>query len=183
MLRQLILALVVALPAAAQDRAGRDTPGEWRVTEFETFGIWESICDERGSGERVEQRCYIRRVDVFSPHPAFAAQFVFVTPGANGPTVSFGMERGTRFLPDGFRVDAGTGPLWRPGGACPETITACTFEGDAAAALLAAMAEGKSFRFDFLDRHGAERHLDWPLAGFPDALAHFRREASARGLM
>ena len=72
-----ILCLVLALaavPATAQDRAGNDTPGDWRVTHHAHFGLWDSVCDERDglNGAAPERRCYVRYVDVFSPNPKLA---------------------------------------------------------------------------------------------------------------
>ena len=90
---KLIFALCAfALPAYAQDADGNDTAGNWRVTYTATHGIWSTICDERGNTPDLEQRCYIRWVDVFSPRPKFAAQFLFVTQTPDGPEVDFGME-------------------------------------------------------------------------------------------
>ncbi|MEM9579534.1 MAG: hypothetical protein AAF891_02525, partial [Pseudomonadota bacterium] len=91
--------------ALAQDADGNDTAGSWKVTQFETFGIWLSSCDERASDTGLLQRCYIRHVDVFSPAPQFAAQFLFVTNEDDGPQVDFGLEAGTFFAPGQFRIE------------------------------------------------------------------------------
>ena len=107
-------ALALALPATAQDRQGNDTPGDWIVDHTKHFGLWDSMCDHRMTGEEREQRCYIRYVDVFSPRPKFGAVFLFVTPG---PEVQIGLEPGTVFPPNGIRIDRnpiGTLVLARP---------------------------------------------------------------------
>ena len=43
------------------------------------------MCDERKTGDLLEQRCYLRYVDVFSPRPNFGAIFAFVTADGNDP--------------------------------------------------------------------------------------------------
>ena len=68
-MRQLVtlIALLVPLMAVAQDRDGNDTAGDWVTTHYQSFGQWDSACDERplttepGSG--IERRCYLRYVD------------------------------------------------------------------------------------------------------------------------
>lgn len=176
------LALLLALPATAQDRAGNNTPGEWVVTHHTPFGLWDSMCDERRTGDLLEQRCYLRYVDVFSPAPKFAAMFAFIVPADGGETLELGIERGTVFKPGGVRIEAAGTPVWtmahRPclfGGAC-------TFDAAATAALLNTMSDADTLSFDFFDRHEVERRRDWDLSRFGDALADFRAETAARGL-
>ena len=179
-----VLALAfTALPALAQDREGNDTPGDWRVKHFETFGDWTSSCDERDENGTLVQRCYIRLVDVFSPRPKFGAIFVFVTPDAPGMDIDFGMEAGTLFAPGSFRVERDGDTVWstlRPG--CLTGLS-CTFTGDDAAELLDTMAEGGAMRLTFRDRHLQSQDLTWSLEGFGDAMEDFRRESAARGLL
>ncbi len=173
----LCLALLAAAAAGAQDRQGRVTPGEWVVDHHRAFGPWDAMCDHRVTGEMREERCYIRYVDVFSPRPDFAAQFLFVTPG---PRIEIGIEPGTRFPEDGFRIERDGAALWSaPQAGCLVGL-ACIFEDAEAEALLAAMLAGDRFAFDFTDRHGAPQSLRWNLAPFAAALADFEAEAARR---
>ena len=178
---RIFLLLLLLLPSAlaAQDREGNDTPGDWIVDHYKPFGLWDSICDHRQTGGMTEQRCYIRYVEVFSPRPKFAAQFLFVTPG---PAVEIGLERGTRFAENGIRIEDASGTLWQTNLAACRLALDCTFEGADAETLLSAMAKGTTFAFDFTDRHGTPRELRWDLLPFAQALADFRTEAKARGL-
>ncbi len=180
----LIAALIAAAPpAAAQDRQGNNRPSDWLITHFFVSGIWESMCDERIEDGALRQRCYIRRVDVFSPRPEFAAQFVFITPEPGGLRVEFGVESGTLFDPDGFRIETGDAVSWstRRGGCL--TGLACVFETGDSPPLIKAMSAGGDFRFTFIDRHGNPRDLIWPLDGFGKALSDFRAQSAARGLL
>ena len=98
----LIALFLTAQIAAAQDREGNDRPSDWVADHFTSFGGWDSVCDHRSTDGVKEQRCYLRYVDVFSPRPKFAAQFIFVTPG---PEIQIGLERGTRFPKGGIRIE------------------------------------------------------------------------------
>jgi len=175
--------LLFCLPALAQDRSGGDTAGSWRVTHHQIFGIWNVFCDEQLTGDTLEERCYIRRVDVFSPAPKFAAQFLFITPHADGFEIDFGMERGTAFEPDGFRILADEGVIWSNERRGCLRGRNCNFTGEDAATLISMMETGESFRFTFTDRHGNPQDLNWELSGFPAALQDFRTVAAERGLM
>ncbi|MEX0350396.1 MAG: hypothetical protein AB3N15_13315 [Paracoccaceae bacterium] len=177
------MALFFALPAAAQDRQGNDTASDWRVTHYQSFGIWNSICDERAEDTLLVQRCYLRWVDVFSPRPKFGGQFIFVTPEPDGYRIEFGIEPGTLFSPDGFRIEHEGKVTWRT--RWPGCLTGlnCAFTGSDADELLAVMEGGGTFRFTFRDRHGAKRDLNWPLAEFPAAIADFKVQAKSRGLL
>ncbi|MEM6636187.1 MAG: hypothetical protein AAF667_09870 [Pseudomonadota bacterium] len=178
------LTLVGLVPVAAlpQDRQGRDTPGEWVVTHYKPFGLWDSICDERTTGDLLEERCYLRYVEVFSPRPNFAAQFIFITPAGSSEIVEFGLERGTRFSDGGFRIEADDRTVWRNDRRSCLRGRDCTFEGPEAAALLGAMAGATRFIFDFTDRHGTPQVLNWDLTQFGAALDDYRAAADARGL-
>ncbi|PSL19608.1 hypothetical protein [Shimia abyssi] len=179
----LLLSVPLAVPLSAQDREGNDTPGEWVVTHFEPFGIWTSICDERPDNGALSQRCYIRWVDVFSRAPKFAGQFVFITPEPNGPKVDFGMEPGTIYDPDGFRITSADDTIiWSTQRGGCLTGLACTFSGDDATPLVDAMQTGDAFRFTFTDRHGAPRNLTWPLKGFAPAYEDFVAQSDKRNL-
>ena len=178
---RIILLLLLLLPTAllAQDRAGRDTPGDWVVDHYKPYGLWDSICDHRQTGDVTEKRCYLRYVEVFSPRPKFAAQFIFVTPG---PEIEIGLERGTRFPKDGLRIEDDGGMIWASNRIGCRFGLSCTFFDDRAEELLSHMARGRVFAFDFTDRHGTSQTLRWDLTRFGEALADFRREAAARGL-
>lgn len=177
-----LCACLFALPALAQDQDGNDTAGNWRVTHFEKFGIYLSSCDERMEGEALKQRCYLRYVDIFSAKPKFAAQFMFVTNGADGPEVEFGLEAGTLFGANGFRIETAGDVAWRTRRIGCLTGLSCSFDGSAAADLLTAMENGDAFRFTFRDSHGQPQDLSWPLAGFDDALNDFHQQSQLRGL-
>ena len=175
----LIILLLSAPPLAAQDRDGNDTASDWVVDHYKPFGLWDSICDHRMTQGTREERCYLRYVEVFSPRPKFAAQFVFVTPG---PEVEIGLERGTLFPKGGLRVEHAGGVLWSTDHILCRTGLSCTFQGDAAATLLTAMEKGTTFAFDFRDRHGSRQSLRWDLTPFAKALEDFRRESTRRNL-
>lgn len=175
----LALLLCLAAPLAAQDREGRDTPGDWIVDHHASFGLWDSMCDHRDTDGATKRRCYLRYVDVFSPRPAFAAQFVFVTPG---PRIEFGIEPGTLFRMDGFRIEKDGKVTWSaPKPACLAGL-ACIYDGKPAEWLLGHMTDGGVFVFVFTDRHGQPQSLRWDLAPFAAAHQDFREQASARGL-
>ena len=167
-------------PAAAQDIDGNDTPGNWVVTHHAIYDIWNVLCDERDEAGTPVQRCYLRYVDVFSPRPKFAAQFLFITPG---PKIDFGMEPGTLFLPGDFRIERQGTAVWQtnwPG--CLTGLT-CKFEGDDAKTLVTEMLAGDGFRFTFRDRHGQAQDLTWALSEFPRAWADFEAQSHTRGLL
>ena len=175
----LTLLLCLATPSLAQDRQGNDTPGEWIVDHQSAFGLWDSFCDYRITGDLREERCYLRYVDGFSKRPRFGAQFFFLTPG---PAIEFGIEPGTLFDAGGFRILQGDAAIWIPPVAGCLIGLACTFSGDEAEALLQAMTQGDDFAFDFIDRHGTRQSLRWDLMPFAAALAEFRSEAAKRGI-
>lgn len=176
------LVTTLVTTAAAQDLEGNDTAGNWKVTHFEQFGIYLSSCDEREEESALKQRCYLRYVDVFSPRPEFAAQFFFVVNGENGLEVDFGMEAGTLFGPNGFRIEGADGDIWRTRRVGCLTGLSCTFEGNDADELLQAMQDGTAFRFTFRDRNGNPQDLSWPLEGFADAMTDFSEQSELRGL-
>lgn len=179
--RLLLILLVLAWrPAFAQDLQGNDTPGNWVVTHHKIYDIWNVLCDEREESGALVQRCYLRRVDVFSPRPKFAAQFLFITPG---PYVDFGMEAGTLFLPGDFRITRDGATVWQTNRPGCLTGLKCQFEAEDAAELVAEMRAGADFRFTFRDRHGQAQDLIWPLAGFSDAWDDFTAQSRNRNLI
>ena len=182
MKRLILLLCIWPALAAAQDENGADTAGNWVVTHQETFGIWSTLCDQRANAPDTTKRCYIRWVDVFSPRPKFGAVFLFVTAENDGLAVEFGLEPGTLFESDGFRIDEGSRTIWqtrRPG--CLTGI-ACRFTGEQAAPLLAAMQSQGALALNFVDRHGTGQNRLWPLAGFDAAFKDFQAQRAARGL-
>ena len=171
--------ILLAHPVQAQDREGRDTPGDWIVDHHRTFGLWDSMCDRRTTEAETERRCYIRYVDVFSARPAFGAQFVFVTPG---PRIAFGIEPGTLFRRDGFRIERDGQIVWAsPQAGCMGGL-ACIYEDRPATYLYDHMTRGGVFVFEFRDRHGQRQVLEWDLAAFAAARADFETHSAARGL-
>lgn len=170
---------LLASPLAAQDRDGNDTPGEWKVTHHQPFGLWDSMCDERRTGATLERRCYLRYVDVFSPHPNFGAIFAFITPDN---ALELGIERGTRFKTDGLRAMQGESTSWTmPRRPCLSGGT-CRVNGADGAALLETLSQSDRLIFEFVDRHGAAQVRDWDLSRFGDALTDHRARAAERGL-
>ncbi|MGX9349909.1 hypothetical protein ACS3QZ_01780 [Shimia sp. W99] len=182
-MRWILPILLAATPLTAQDRQGNDTPGDWIVTHFATFGLWSSICDERIEDGTLRQRCYIRWVDVYSPRPDFAAQFLFITPETDGPSVEFGIEPGTFFAPDGFRIThTPDDVIWSTTRGGCLTGLSCVFSGPEVEPLLSAMQTGTAFRFTFTDRHGRAQDLTWPLIGFDAAFSDFETQSRSRNL-
>ena len=178
-MRILLSLLLLSSPVFAQDRDGNDTPGSWKVTHQQAFGLWDSVCDERTTGDLIEERCYLRYVDVFSPRPKFAAQFAFITPDDK---VEFGIENGTAFRPDGFRLEKDGSPLWVFGKDRCLFGGTCRFVDGQARDLLDHMENSDAFVFEFFDRHGSEQLLEWDMSKFGDALSDMRQEAQNRGI-
>lgn len=176
------LMLAPAVPAASQDRAGNDTAGDWVVTHYAPFGLWDSICDERPEANGIHQRCYIRYVEVFSPRPKLAAHFAFVTPDKGGVRIEYGSEAGTRFVRDGNRVERDGQPVWTAKRAGCLSGGRCVFEGAEAQKFYGQLQDADTWRFDFADRHGVLQSLEWDMTRFSEAAADFEREVAARGL-
>lgn len=172
--------------AFATDADGNDTPGDWVVTHYKPYGLWDTICDEAiRKGKKVE-RCYIRYVDVFSPAPKFAAQYVFIEPQGQGYKVEFGIEPGTTFNGASLMVQDGENIVWdyNPND-CLERGE-CFLTGNDAEIFIQSMADTKSSEpilvSDFNDRHGTDQVLQWGISKFADALEDFQNESDKRGL-
>ena len=179
MIKWIVLACLLAAPSLAQDRQGNDTPGEWRVTHTKAFGLWDVICDERATGDVLEERCYLRYVDVFSPRPNFAAMFAFVTPDGR---IEFGIERGTAFRKNGFRLERDGQSIWSfEKDPCLFGGTCAFVDGDATE-MTAQMIAADSFIFDFVDRHGTPRELEWDMTRFGEALDEMLSASKERGI-
>ncbi|WP_171239978.1 hypothetical protein [Ruegeria sp. HKCCA5491] len=182
-MRWLILFLLAPITVLAQDLQGNDTASNWRVTHFESHGVWNSICDEREEYGALKQRCYIRRAEVFSYRPNFGAQYIFITPAPDGVEIEFGIEPGTLFSHSGFRIDREQGVAWRTRRPGCLTGLGCTFKGPRADEIVRAMLEGVEYRFVFRDRHGQAQDLTWPLQEFDAAWQDFQQQAQARNLL
>ncbi|MEM7241967.1 MAG: hypothetical protein AAF429_07265 [Pseudomonadota bacterium] len=144
-----------------------------------SFGLWDSFCDHRDTDGAREERCYLRYVDVFSPPPKFGAVFLFVTPE---PKIEIGLEPGTLFAADGLQIEKDGQTVWDDVALTCRIGLNCTFEGDAATALLDHMQAGDIFAFDFTDRHGQTRKLRWDLGPFSEALLDYTAAKAERGL-
>ncbi|MEP2946682.1 MAG: hypothetical protein ABJN11_10150 [Lentilitoribacter sp.] len=180
------LVLSTSPTAFATDAEGNDTPGDWVVTHYKPFGLWDTICDEAiRKGKKVE-RCYIRYVDVFSPAPKFAAQFVFIEPEGQGYKVEFGIEPGTTFNGASLTVNDGEKIVWdyNPN-ECLERGE-CILTGQEADIFIQSMAVTSSddpmLISDFNDRHGTDQVLEWGISKFAAALTDFQTESDKRGL-
>lgn len=181
-----VLVLSTSPTTFATDAEGNDTPGDWVVTHYKPFGLWDTICDEAiRKGKKVE-RCYIRYVDVFSPAPKFAAQFVFIEPEGQGYKVEFGIEPGTTFNGASLTVNDGEKVVWdyNPN-ECLERGE-CILTGQEADIFIQSMAETSSdepmLLSDFNDRHGTDQVLEWGISKFAAALTDFQTESDKRGL-
>ena len=181
-----ITALLLALPAVAQDREGNNTPGEWRVDHFESFGLWDSACDWRETDGVREERCYIRYVEVYSPRPRFGAFFAFIVPDEAGYRLSFGVEDGTQFDADGFRIEHARQAVWTFTSDLCLSGGECVWTGDRDAdwfkALVPASGTESAMVFGFNDSYDQRFDLRWDLSKMEDALADLDREAAKRGL-
>lgn len=178
----ILLAFFMISAAQAQDREGNDTAGDWRPTHFERFGGWDSICDERGTGQDLQQRCYIRYVDVFSPRPKFGAVFSFITPDGEGHRIEFGIERGVRYRAEGFQIEEGENVLWTLPTECRKARP-CVLADQAASDFIDVARRGAGeLVHRFTGRHGSAHTLKWPIAPLKHALDDFERAAAKRGL-
>ncbi|KAG1713709.1 hypothetical protein GQR58_002179 [Nymphon striatum] len=175
------LALTLASQtASAQDRDGNDTAGQWRHTHAESYGLWESICDEVEVDEVPMERCYIRYVDGFSPRPNFGALFSFVNATSEGVTLDFGIERGTRFKPSGFRLERDGQTIWENESILCLRLQDCFYDPEQARPIIELMASADVFIFDFTDRHDQEQTLVWDMTAFGDALEDQATQVSLR---
>lgn len=184
-MRQIWLAallLMATAMASAQDRSGGNTASDWLVTHYKAFGLWDSICDERTEEGALKQRCYLRYVEAYSPHPKFLAVFAFVYPVDGKTSVEFGFERGTRYAGNGFRVERKGETVWQFDGNCLNA-TKCEFRGDDAQRLLDAFSGGDVLIQEFRDRHADVQRLSWDLSMFEAALQDYRQNAAARSLI
>ena len=157
----LALSMVATFPtmALAQDAEGNDTPGNWIVTHYEEFGIWKSICDERGEAEAKEQRCYIRYVDVFSEAPKFAAVFAFVFQKDRQTAFQYAFERGTTYADEGLRIDKNDETTWIASDVCRVGPNCLITDKDEVSSTLAKFAGGGELVQIFEDRHGVGQNL------------------------
>jgi hypothetical protein len=181
-----ILAISSVPTVSATDAEGNDTPGDWVVTHYKPFGLWDTICDEAIRKGKTVERCYIRYVDVFSSAPKFAAQFVFIEPDGQGYKVEFGIEPGTTFNGASLTVVDGDNVVWDyDPNECLERGE-CFLTGDNADRFIQSMATTKTQEpmlvSDFNDRHGTDQVLEWGISKFDDALLDFQTQSDKRGL-
>lgn len=184
MIKICLMVIALALPtfAVAQDRSGNDTASDWLAKHYVSFGLWDSVCDERTEAGELKQRCYLRYVEVFSPRPLFMASFVFAHTKNKQTIVELGFERGVRYDQSGFRIEREGSIVWHADDACLNA-SPCNFTGAAAQELLTQMSGGGVLVQQFHDRSGMKRLLKWDLSKFSDALTDYRREAGARDLL
>lgn len=184
MLKTIILAVALIAPfqVSAQDRSGNDTASDWLAKHYASFGLWDSVCDERMEAGKLRQRCYLRYVEVFSPRPIFMASFVFAYTQDKQTQIELGFERGVRYSENGFRVERQGEMVWSVEDGCLNA-SPCKLSSMAAKDMLAHMAGGGLLLQEFVDRSGQMRLLEWDLSRFADAVSDYRREASARGLL
>lgn len=175
----MFLLFLAVSTAQAQDRAEDNAAGDWRPAHFQKFDGWESICDERGAGADLHRRCYIRYVDVFSPHPDFGAVVSFITPDGSGYKVEFAFERGVRYREDGFQVERDRSVLWKLSPECRDARP-CILRDEAASDFIDMARSGDGALVQrFIGRYG-QRQLEWPIAPLKHALVDFEREAAKR---
>lgn len=177
-----ICLLFLPITAIAQDRSGNDTASDWIAQHFVSFGLWDSVCDERIENDVLKQRCYLRYVDVYSPRPNFSATFVFVFTEAGQSVVEMGFERRTRYNDKGFRVEKNGETVWTFDDACLNT-SKCRLTGASAKNYMSELSKGDMLVQDFRDRAGQDRVLNWDLSLFTEALADYRAAAAERSLL
>lgn len=178
----LAIALIVPFSVSAQDRSGNDTASDWVAKHYVSFGLWDSVCDERMEEGALRQRCYLRYVEVFSPRPLFMASFVFAYTQDEQTQIELGFETGVRYSKKGFRVEHSGDVIWTAEDECLEA-SPCELGGVAAQDMLTHMAKGDVLVQQFIDRSGQMRVLEWDLSKFADAVSDYRREAAARNLL
>lgn len=182
----ILLLLGAISPTLAQDAQGNDTPGDWVVTHYKPFGLWDSVCDQADRDGATVDRCYLRYVDVFSPAPKFAAQFVFITPEKEGLKAAFGIEKGTLFKGEGLKVVNDGQEVWAFNPNKCLNFSECVFEGAEAAEFVTALSKPYSQNSilisEFSDRHGADQVLEWDLSMFAEALSDFSTQSKERVL-
>lgn len=184
MLKTILLAigLIIPLQVSAQDRSGNDTASDWVAKHYVSFGLWDSVCDERMEAGKLRQRCYLRYVEVFSPRPVFMASFVFAYTQDKQTQIELGFERGVRYSENGFRVERQGEIIWSAEDGCLDA-SPCALSSVAAQDMLTHMANGDVLVQEFVDRSGETRLLEWDLSSFSDALTDYSREAAARNLL
>lgn len=184
MVRLSFAILFCALSSAtfAQDRAGRDTPSDWKVVHYVPFGLWDSVCDERAEDDEIRQRCYLRYVEVYSPRPNFLATFAFVYPEDGQSIVEFGFERRTRYDDRGFRVMKDHEAVGTVDSECLRS-SPCRLTGHNAQTLLEQFTAGDTLVQDFRDRNGKAWRLEWSLSRFGEALEDYHNASRQRGLL
>ncbi|MEM1287361.1 MAG: hypothetical protein AAGH60_03315 [Pseudomonadota bacterium] len=172
----LILAVLTGLLSPASALA-QDTAGSWAPTFTARHGGWDVTCDKRGEGEALEERCFVRYIDAYSPRPNFGVVFLFLQIEGGAPMISLGREFETDLVASTLRVDPG----WeRSEGVCDEGT--CEISGEDAVEFTDAVRAGGSIEIGFTDSQDNPQLRRWPADGFTEAFAEIEREAAARGL-
>lgn len=168
--------------AFSQDRSGNDTASDWIARHYESFGLWDSVCDERMEVNQLKQRCYLRYVEVYSPRPNFLATFAFFFTENGQTIVELGFEKRTRFNENGFRVEKDGQNIWAFNHTCLNT-TKCRLTGDEAQNFMAQLSAGDTLVQEFRDRTWKNHVLSWDLTLFAKAAANYQTAASKRLLL
>lgn len=177
-----ICLLFLPLTAFAQDRSGNDTASDWIPQHYVSFGLWDSVCDERLENDALKQRCYLRYVEVYSPRPVFLASFAFIFTESGQSVVELGFEKSTRFNETGFRVENDGKTVWAFNDPCLST-SKCRMTGEKAQSFLSQLSKGDTLVQEFRDRALQSRILSWDLSQFAEALADYREAAEERSLL
>ncbi|MFK8033544.1 MAG: hypothetical protein AB8B94_05295 [Hyphomicrobiales bacterium] len=184
MTRVIIAIFLFFLPlnSFAQDRSGNDTASDWIAQHFVSFGLWDSVCDERMENDTLKQRCYLRYVDVYSPRPNFLATFAFIFTESGQSVVEMGFEKRTNFSEKGFRVEKNGKAIWTFQDSCLST-SKCRLTGEEAQNFLSQLSRGDILVQNFRDRTRQDRTLSWDLSQFEVALADYLEAAAERSLL
>lgn len=170
--RIIALFLFLTLPIYAED-----TAGSWAPTFTSKHEKWDVACDAQGSGTAREERCYIRYIDIYSPHPDFGVVFLFLEIKNNTPLISIGREFETDLIATDLRIASD----WqRPKNLC--TGGPCEIIGQNAKMFIDALIKGGTLQINFIDQMNMEQNRSWESLGFAAAYNDLTREAAARGL-
>lgn len=139
----------------------------------------------RGADADLEQRCYLRYVDVFSSRPTFGAVFAFITPKRNGHRIEVGFEPGTQYQADGFQIELEESILWQLSTDCLRNSPCVLDDHEARRFIEVALQtgdKGSALVQRFIDRFGRQQVLTWQLEPFASALRDFEQETMRRSL-
>lgn len=177
-----ICLLFLSPTAFAQDRSGNDTASDWIAKHYVSYGLWDSVCDERMENDALKQRCYLRYVEVYSPRPIFLATFAFIFTENGQSVVEMGFEKLTRYSENGFRVQKDGETIWKFEDICLNS-SKCRLTGERAQTFLSELSKGDTLIQEFTDRTRQDRVLSWDLSQFSEAAADYRAAAAERSLL